>query len=512
MLSTMLDCLKRWMNPAALGGPALPAGPAVLPANNNDSPDEDSGEPLVAREDLKRAGSLLRHAGELTTAVAEEVGQHQSQIQTINVELAGVAEGDAAAVAAVIGKLLAANQDLQTRLERAELKLQAHSRQLQDVAVAARTDGLTGLMNRRALDEELRRSLGELTRRGRTAALLMLDVDHFKRFNDTHGHVAGDEALKYVADSLRSHARETDIVARFGGEEFAIVFTATTATAVRRRADEVRAAIGQGRLLIDGQQVRITASSGLAQPQPDDDIATWLKRADEALYSAKNAGRNCGFWHGPEGLVRIEPPPAQPIDAAIGEIFEDADKASRSSRQYAAELAAEAFADTTFVLQVGRRIAEWRRGGATFSVMLARLAGTPEAEPDPDANSPRQRAIRAVLQLARGCIREMDVLTRWTSDGLAVLLPGAGLAETRIAARRLHSALARCETPAHQPIERLVLCTGIAEGIEGNDANRVLQRAWLALEAAAGAGPGTIYIHDGLKPQAVNPSAVARVV
>jgi len=510
MLSSVLNCLKQWMNPPALGGPALPGEATAPPATSNDQQHQEAAAPELAREDLKRAGNLLRHAGELTTAVAEEVGQHQSQIQTINVELAGVAEGDASAVAAVIGKLLTANRDLQSRLERAELKLQAHSRQLQDVAVAARTDGLTGLMNRRALDEELRRSLAELARRGRTAALLLLDVDHFKRFNDTHGHVAGDEALKYVADSLRSHARESDIVARFGGEEFAVIFAATTASAVRQRAEEVRAAIGQGRVLIEGQEVRITASAGLAQMEPSDDIGDWLKRADAALYSAKDDGRNCAFWQGPTGLARIGPPPARPIDAAISEIFDHANRSPRSNRECAAELAAEAFADTTFVLQVGRRIAEWRRGGATFSVILARLAGTPEAEAETETNSPRQRAIRAVLQLARGCIREMDVLTQWTSHGLAVLLPGAAVAETRVAARRLHAALAKCEAPADRPTHKLVVCTGIAEGIEGNDANRVLQRAWVALEAAELAGPGTIYVHDGLKPLALNLSAAAR--
>ena len=92
MLSSVLDCLKQWMNPPALGGPALPGAVAGPPTTNTDSQPIEAAAPELAREDLKRAGSLLRHAGELTTAVAEEVGQHQSQIQTINVELEGVAE------------------------------------------------------------------------------------------------------------------------------------------------------------------------------------------------------------------------------------------------------------------------------------------------------------------------------------------------------------------------------------------------------------------------------------
>jgi diguanylate cyclase len=513
MLNWMMNCLNRWMKPQTLGGPALelrtPAPQAAAPQPPPDPAAPVVAEPPLAREEVKRAANMVQKVGELTTAVAEDVGQHHSNIQSLNVELSGVAQGDANAVAAVIGKLLAANQELQTRLERAELKLQAHSRQLQDVAVASRTDALTGLMNRRALDEELRRSVDEFQRRGRHAALMLLDVDHFKRFNDTHGHVAGDEALKYVGDVLRTQSRETDIVARFGGEEFAVIFAATSAAAVRTRAEEIRAAIGQGRVSVEGQQIRITASAGLAEIEFNEEISQWLKRADAALYSAKDYGRNCSFWCGPTGLERNEANPAAAKPGVpVAVVAAEPESAPRPARESAAELAADAFADATFVLQIGRRIAEWRRGGATFSVILARLDG--RSDSGDDEHSPRQRAIRTVMQLARGCVREMDVLTRWTSEGIAVLLPGAGVPETRVVARRLHMALAKLESTATEMPIRVAVSTGIAEGIEGNDAARVLQRAWLALEAAESVGPGMIFLHDGLKPLAINPPALAR--
>ena len=502
MINWVLEHWNQWLKPRALGGPALEVAAPVAPAKPAEAP---AAEPLrlLNREEVLQAGKLISNVSDLTTSVAADVGQHQDNLQTINVELSGVAQGDATAVAALIGKLLAANQELQSRLERAELKLQAHSRQLQDVAVASRTDSLTGLMNRRALDEELRRSLTECERRGRPAALLMLDVDHFKRFNDTHGHVAGDEALKYVADVLRAQSRETDIVARFGGEEFAVIFAATTAAAVRRRAEEIRASIGQGRVVVEGQEVRITASAGLAETEAHEEIPQWLKRADAALYSAKEGGRNCSFWQSPTGLERNDPPAKR----APTNLAEEA--AQRPARECAAELAAEAFADTTFVLQIGRRIAEWRRGGATFSVILARLDPSCCAGDD-DEQSPRQRAVRTIVQIARGCVREMDVLTRWTSDGIAVLLPGAGVADTRVVARRLHSVLAKHDPAGSSESVRLAVSTGIAEGIEGNDAARVLQRAWLALEAAQTSGPGAMYVHDGLKTQPLNPPVAAR--
>jgi len=493
MVNWMMDWFSRWMQPPRLIVPPLETAAPGEPAK--------AAAPLAA-EDLRRASNLIGQVSDLTADVASDVGDHQSQIRDLSAELAGVARGDAAAVAAVVYKLLAANQDLESRLERAELKLQAHSRQLRDVALASRTDPLTGLMNRRALDEELRRAQAEFHRRGRPASLLLLDVDHFKRFNDTHGHVAGDEALQYVADVLRTHCRETDIVARFGGEEFAVLFAATSAAAVRQRAERVRAAIGNGTLRVEGRLLRVAASAGLAETADEHDILQWLKRADAALYSAKRDGRNCAFWSGPAGLERIAPAAGGP---ELDDLLADDEWSPRLARECSAEIAAEAFADTTFVRQVGRRIAEWRRGGATFTVILCRLNGAA----DEGENSSRHQALRAAVALARACIREMDVLTLWTGDGLAMLLPGAGVADARIVARRLHAAVAK-HAAAADGEGRLSVAIGIAEGIEGNDADRVLQRAWLALSAAQSAGAAATFVHDGLKTVAAGAQAPAR--
>src|SRR5262245_8008273 len=140
-----------------------------------------TSEHRLDTHDLAQAEQVLQCVSQLTTVVASEVGHHQDSIQDINTKLTALPQGDAAAVGELVRRLLAANHELQSRLERAELKLQAHTRQLHDVTVVARTDGLTNLMNRRALDQELNRCLGELQRRGRAVALMMVDVDHFKR-------------------------------------------------------------------------------------------------------------------------------------------------------------------------------------------------------------------------------------------------------------------------------------------------------------------------------------------
>jgi diguanylate cyclase len=450
--------------------------------------------------DQAHVQDLIGKVTQLTSSVAQDVGHHNNNIQSISDELTTVAQSEPTAVAAIICKLLVANQELQGRLQRAEATLQDHTHQLQDAITSARTDSLTGLMNRRALDEELRRCLAGFQRHGRPVALLMLDIDRFKKFNDTFGHLAGDQALIHVASVLREQSRATDIVARFGGEEFTVVFAASTAAAVRERAERLRIAIGQSCAIFDGRELQVTASAGLAEIATGDTIADWVKRADAALYAAKDGGRDCSFLARADQFERIVAESNELRDVSNPEA-----PVARSISESAVELAAETFADTTFVQSIARRIAEWRRGGATMTVVLARIDGLIDFASENVSSSP----IRRGLQMARASMREMDSVTRWHSDGLAFLLPGTSAADATTVIRRLRNSAGAETSASGEPRTPLSFSIGIAEGIEGNDARRVLERAWLALEAARAAGPGNIFIHDGIKTIGLKLAATA---
>jgi diguanylate cyclase len=455
--------------------------------------------PLVSTAPAERAGSgrneaaeLMSRVSSLTSAVTEQVVEHSGSISAISSELAGVQQGDATAVTGAIRKLLLANEAMQQRLEQAELQLQAHQRQIQNVASAARTDGLTGLLNRRTLDEELNRCLHDFRRRGRASALLMVDVDHFKRFNDTHGHVVGDVVLKHVADVLLANSRETDIVARFGGEEFAVVLIGATATAVRERVERARTAIGQTEVTVEGKRLRVTASAGLTETAEQDTAVSLLARADAALYAAKHDGRDCCFWNDGQRNLRL---PAADQELAGAEAS-GGPSLSDEQRQVV-EVAAEQFSDTTFVADIARRIAEWRRGGATFSVVLGRLECGPTLQA---AEGERicHEAMRIVCKSLPAYLRDMDLTTRWMRDGIAILLPGAAANEAVRVARRLRTGLEHQEVQVDDQCVSLGLQLGVAEGIEGNDAQRVLCRAWQALAGGDCAAAG-VYLHDGVR-------------
>lgn len=162
--------------------------------------------------------------------------------------------------------------------------------------VAAATDGLTGLANRRCFDEVAPREWLRAQRSGAPLSLLLVDIDHFKQFNDRHGHPAGDRCLQQVATALASALRDDDLVARVGGEEFAVLLPrcsfAQAQTAAERLRDAVeRLAVPHGGL---SGQTHVTVSLGLAlaPPDADGDAAGLIARADRALYQAKRAGRN----------------------------------------------------------------------------------------------------------------------------------------------------------------------------------------------------------------------------
>jgi len=167
----------------------------------------------------------------------------------------------------------------------------ANARLYESVEHLAITDGLTGAFNRRYLDEFLANELQRCARYLRGVSLILLDIDHFKEYNDAYGHPAGDEALRQVVGLLRKNVRAVDIVARYGGEEFAVVLPETDGAGALAAAEKIRAAIEAREF----QHGHLTASQGVAHCATADDLSpeALIARADQALYNAKRGGRNC---------------------------------------------------------------------------------------------------------------------------------------------------------------------------------------------------------------------------
>lgn len=153
-------------------------------------------------------------------------------------------------------------------------------------------DPLTGLFNRRHVEEVLRRELDRTARHDRPLALAMMDADHFKNINDTYGHQTGDEVLRAISGRCQKTLRSHDVLGRYGGEEFVIVFPETNIGEATAVAERLRAAVADNPITVGANALAVTVSIGLASYAPGQDLEKMFQRADSALYMAKQGGRN----------------------------------------------------------------------------------------------------------------------------------------------------------------------------------------------------------------------------
>jgi diguanylate cyclase (GGDEF)-like protein len=179
----------------------------------------------------------------------------------------------------------------QRQLEKANATLQQKQKELERLT---RLDGLTGLYNRNTFVELTRQELMRAQRQGSATAILLFDLDHFKRVNDTWGHPAGDAVLKHVADLANSTVRSTDLVGRLGGEEFMVLLPGTSEGAARKLAEKLRSRLEASPVVWESTNITATASFGLAATTAAEkrDFETLYNDADKALYLAKQRGRN----------------------------------------------------------------------------------------------------------------------------------------------------------------------------------------------------------------------------
>lgn len=263
------------------------------------------GESLAGAEAVSSEADALTEVAE---DLAEKVASNQSGLHSYGSSLAhwaGRMNADAtpesliqavAALAAETAHASERNRELERELSASAVQIGKLRQSLTDIRQQANMDELTGIANRRAFDARLRRAVkqGQVDA-SMTFCLLMIDVDHFKRFNDAHGHRAGDRVLRLVGQLLSDNLKGRDTAARYGGEEFVILLDGANVEAGRAVAAQLCEQLAQRRLIRrdTGQSIgQVTCSIGVAQHRPGEDGATLVERADQALYEAKRTGRN----------------------------------------------------------------------------------------------------------------------------------------------------------------------------------------------------------------------------
>lgn len=260
---------------------------------------------------LKSVAALLTSAEKLSS----DVDSHSSEIAQVSrqvgdLKVSGEMEQVQRTLLRELQSVLVSNQRLEDDLVVARHRMEEQAQEIDRTRLEARTDALSGVANRKAFDERLSFMLTALRREGQSFVLLLADVDHFKWINDTHGHTAGDRVVAHVGEFLKSFVRTRDYVARYGGDEFAILLAPCDTLSAQPVAERIRAAIARKNFDagLGEERVTVTFSMGYAAALAGDTPESIIARADRALYRSKEGGRNQvqGCQPGDEAEVAAE--------------------------------------------------------------------------------------------------------------------------------------------------------------------------------------------------------------
>ena len=447
---------------------------------------------MWSMNDKRRAdcsAEILGRIADLASSVATDVGQHSKNISRISSDLSAARASDdqEQVVLHSLAEILRSNEQLQQQLATAEVQLQRQAIELEAQTAVARVDALTDVFNRRALNDELNRRVSEWQRRQSAFTLVMIDVDHFKKFNDTHGHQAGDNVLRGVAAKLKTTMREMDMVARFGGEEFALVLPATNLVEGLRGAERARAAIGDFRLTVGSTELKVTASLGVAEVLGGESAEMLVKRADEALYAAKKAGRN-GVWyhdgdvclaaHVEQPAKHARPKPAESRKAPTSPAIPLPDSATAPMHPSGVVVAAatpRGGCAVDFAAQLRRRITECHQNKLPLTMMVITINDLPKltARWGPLVEELLLQHLSQPAEQFRG---EFGFVSRWGTK-LAIAMPGFDLASISDLAEQFREA-ASTTCPSLRGVEIAYTFTlGAAQSVVGDTPMSLCRRA-----------------------------------
>jgi len=424
-----------------------------------------------ARAETRSVQTAMDQLQKLAANMAANVDEHNNQMQAINDEL-GDADTEVDCVVSVVQRLIEANAEMQEQLETAEERLEVQQQELETQMEQARTDALTGLANRRTFDSEIVKLELNYADTGKTSSVMMIDVDHFKKFNDTYGHQAGDEVLRGVGRVLSDQLTEDATVCRYGGEEFVIIFPNASVAEAAPFAEKARAAIGASRFPFEGQELNVTASGGVAELTQGETGDELVKRADDALYVCKEAGRDCGHIH--EGQT------TRPMTERL--LNQSAKEECDNSRLD--ELTGLSNVET-FTEDLERRLAEWNRGGEPLSIMLLEIDKYSQLEKQTES---AKTVVRATSQFLKATMRDMDHVARYDESRFALLLPSTSPIEAATVANRLRTAIGSCKLPAEGGILQFTVSLAVKEAESGDDAKSLATRTIAILEDLVAAG------------------------
>jgi diguanylate cyclase len=328
--------------------------------------------------------------------------------------------------------------------------------------------------------------VAEYQRYRQPVSLLLFDIDHFKKFNDTYGHQTGDDVLVHVACTLQMVMRDVDLVCRYGGEEFAIILPATDLNGAALAAERARSAVERMTVDSAGQILHVTASCGAASAIPNEDVAGLIARADQGLYASKKAGRNCIHLH--DGQLLTKNGAGGTSMVADSKTVTDPSADATPTDQAGVDPLITLPNRDAFSEEVRRRLEQHQKFQAPVTIVYGGVDNFTALVAEHGRESCNV-ILRAVAQFIKSSLRETEMLARVADDRFAIVLGGVDAQEAMIKVERILNAISKCRLPLDGLAEaRFTASFGIAEVETGNDTEKLMHRGTVAYASAAKSG------------------------
>ncbi len=458
-----------------------------------------------SRSRIDQAEVILARLHDLAAGVAADVGEHSSQVEAINNQLTADDSNDAAVVVNAVSQLLAANSQMQQQLDSAEEQLRLQAEEIKSQTEAARTDALTGLANRRVFDDKIAALTRRFQDQGTPFAISILDIDHFKKFNDAHGHQVGDLVLQHAAKVYVDAVPSADIVTRFGGEEFAVIHPATSLEEASRRADAIRKALDDSRLSHDGKELHVTASLGVALVASGEKSAELIERADAALYAAKEGGRNRTYWNDgseshpfetPTPASTTEPTPEPEPQQAPEPVAKTATPEAGPTPGRAASLPKSLLDRSAFLARLSESLEATQHGAASPTIFFVQPDQFQE-HLEEHGGDIGNRLLDAIATVLLAITRRRGAVARFDAQTFAVLTTGYDPVQAMTMAEQIRKLSQQCPLPTPSGSVGFTLSIGTAQAGMHDDADDMIARAETALDTALSAGGDCCFFRSG---------------
>jgi diguanylate cyclase (GGDEF)-like protein len=409
----------------------------------------------------------------LAAELAGEVKGHGQKLEKITGELTQDSQKSAACVATAVSQILDATNDIQQRVAKTEDRITTQAETMHMQAILTHTDLLTSLPNRRAFEAEMLRAADQSTGRGPMCTMMLVDIDGFSNVNNDYGHQGGDVILRQAAAKIKPLMRGRDMVARYGGDSFAILMNQTTLHDALPIAERVRKTLETADFSHGTRPLRLTASVGVAQLIGEEMRGPVVSRVEEALAAAQAAGGNLCFRHDGQGCVAVSSAfqarqqQAEEEAVSLASLWRDTSSPEQSAAQTATEKRPAQETDPTltgrslFASNLGRRLAEWKRGGSGVSVALMRVDQLDELIER--FGEQAHTFLRQVLgRLLEATTREMDERCEFEDGLFALILPCTDNSNALAVAERLRSQVRQCKVRIGRDLWDLTASIGVA--------------------------------------------------